>query len=315
MIMISVIVITRNEEKNISRTLRSLKDRRITEIIVSDSNSNDNTSRVVELEAQKDKRIKFKSYHSAPFTAARGRNEGAKLASLDSEYFLFIDGDMEMNTSFIDASLLKFNQDKEIAALSGQMHNYYYNDKMELKKQDLNVYKISENKPGGAMIVRAHIYRQANGYNSNLIVNEESELIYRIKKAGYFFKRIDYLMIIHHTEEPTSNTRFKERMLDRKITGLSHNVVAAIDNPGYFKVLLKENYFTFLTLASGIILISTMITGGLLIGALQFLATFTIIAARNKSLRIPFNYMVYSIGLIAGLLKISSGNIKRRFLT
>ena len=61
MIMISVIVITRNEEKNISRTLRSLKDRRITEIIVSDSNSNDNTSRVVVLEAQKDKRIKIKS--------------------------------------------------------------------------------------------------------------------------------------------------------------------------------------------------------------------------------------------------------------
>lgn len=300
--MISAIIITRNESNNITRTLRSLIDNRITEIIVSDSNSSDNTADIVTSEANRDSRISFYSYTNPPFTAARGRNEGANHASPKSDYLLFLDGDMELIDGFLDAALLALKENTALAALAGQMHNYLYSDKQELIKKDLNVYCIEDNKPGGAILIRAESFKAANGYNSNLIVNEESELIYRVSKNGSSYRRIDKLMVIHHTESATSRSRLTERLLDKKITALSRNVIVAFSNPGYFHPLIKENINTFLMLFSFATLIIFTLFDQLLYGALFIVCSLIFISIKTESLRTPLNHTVYSIGLAAGLL-------------
>jgi len=299
--MITAVVITRNEEKNIARALSSLSDERITEIIVSDSNSSDATKEIVEKAAMSDERIKFISYKTAPFTAARGRNEGARIAKKENSYLLFIDGDMEFIPEFLDESMKALQLDDELFAIAGQMHNYYYDESGCVINKQHNYYRIKDSKPGGAMLVEKKPFNTAGCYNANLVVNEESELCHRLMKVGRKFKRINEPMVVHHTEAHTNKLRIRERILDKKITALSNNLVLVASDFKYFQVLIKENKYTMLS--SLVILLSIFLlalTPKLSVALV--VVCYVGISLKCKSFRIGLNYVIYGAGLLIGVM-------------
>lgn len=297
--MITAVIITRNEEKNILRAISSLTDPRVKEIIVADSNSKDKTKEIVERVGEKDERVRFVCYDTVPFTAARGRNEGLKICSKESDLILFLDGDMELQDGFLDEALSVLEKDEGLAAIAGQMHDYYYDDNCKLVKKKFNVYEVKKNKPGGAWLARALPLRQIGGYTDRLIVNEESELVYRLSLIGKRFKRIDSVMIVHHTELPISKQRIRERLFDKKVMALSLNLMHAVRNPGYFPVLFKENIYTMMAALS--VLFSCVIFFiSFYIGAALSIFLFFLHVVGVKSFRLAINYYVYAIGMILG---------------
>jgi glycosyltransferase involved in cell wall biosynthesis len=299
--MIAVVVITRNEERNIERTLLSLKSDFISEIIVSDSNSNDKTRDIVKKVSIIDQRIELQSYANKPFTAARGRNEGADLCREKTKYILFLDGDMELKPGFIEFSIEKLSENESLAAVSGQMDNYFYDDSNELKYIDVDVYDVKKNNVGGAFMIRSTAFYSAGGFNSALIVNEESHLEFKLNKIGFEMKRFDMPMINHHTELPVSKKRLKERLLDRKITALGRNLYIGLYDVKYILRLYKDNPYT---LISSMLFILMPLLGFInwLLPIMLISCVYFCFAIILKSLRLPINYFVYGAGMVAGFV-------------
>lgn len=301
--MISAIIITRNEEHNIVRTLKALQSPLITEIIVSDSNSSDNTkSKVLEV-AEIDARVSFYSYTTSPFTAARGRHEGVKhIKEISNGYILFLDGDMELEPDFLAVALKCFERQKDLAWLSGQMDNVFYRDDGSLSHMEDNVYDISKQTVGGGALIKKDVYIMSKGFNPELIVNEESELEYRFNKLGFRSQRIGNKMFLHHTEIALSKSRFLERFLDKKITALSHNFKIALTDFGYMKVLVLNNagFFSSLIGIGSLLLLLPFATLDVL-----FLCFFVLLicsAVFHRSFRVALNYIVYAVCFLLYIL-------------
>ncbi len=311
--MIGVVVITRNEESNIRRTLASLKSSLISEIIVSDSNSTDQTSSIVSTLIKGDYRISFTTYYSAPFTAARGRNEGAKVLSGTSEYILFLDGDMELKAGFVEAALDKLADDSKLAAVSGQMDNYFYNDNLDLVNRQLEVYDLKKNQAGGAFLIRKSSFNAVGGFNSNLIVNEEAHLEYKLNIEGYFMQRCDMPMIIHHTEIAISKNRLKERLFDRKLTALGVNVYESFSDIKYFKILFRDNPFTLVS-ALYFLMLPLLFFVDLYFPLIVLVALYFVFVLKLRSLRVSVNYVIYGAGLIFGCINYSIGRLMRKVI-
>ena len=297
--MLGVVVITRNEERNIERTLTSLASNLISVIIVSDSNSTDNTALIVSGLAKEDSRIKFFSYTTAPFTAARGRNEGVKVLPAGVEHILFLDGDMELKPRFIEAAIDALTKNSKLAAVSGQMDNYFYNDRQELVEKQFNVYDVEKNQAGGAFLICRSGFDNVSGFNSNLIVNEEAHLEYKLNQNGWIMKRYDIPMIIHHTEMSVSKTRLRERLLDRKLTALGVNVCESFSDIDYFKILLRDNPYTLIS-SLYILLAPLLFYINPYLSVIALLAIYSTFVFRLRSLRIPVNYLLYGAGVIIG---------------
>jgi glycosyltransferase involved in cell wall biosynthesis len=104
--IVSVVVTTKNEEKNIGRCLESIKNQtypknRI-EIIVVDNNSTDRTKEI----AKKYTKLVF---DKGPERSAQ-RNSGIKRAK--GEYILFLDADMSLSPKIIEECVKKFKDNK-----------------------------------------------------------------------------------------------------------------------------------------------------------------------------------------------------------
>ncbi|ANG61162.1 hypothetical protein A8C75_00950 [Marinobacterium aestuarii] len=219
-----------------------------------------------------------------------------------SSYILFLDGDMELLPGFLNNAISELENNKDIAAVAGQMHNYFYDDSGYLANKELDVYDLTKNIPGGAFLIRKNLFLNVGGFNSDLVVNEESELFFRLSRKGFLFKRIFTPMINHHTEVPTSGMRLKDRLKDRKITALSKNFIVSLSSPAYFFEFLMKNRYTFLY-SLGIIVSMVFVSAGIMnIGVYLLFLIFLFVSFMVKSFRISFNYLVYGFGFLLGLV-------------
>ena len=101
--MLSVIIITLNEENTIPNLLNDLKQQTVNEfeIIIVDSNSDDNTVKVAQKYASNFEQ--FKIIKNEQRGASLGRNTGAQTAKY--ERLLFLDADTRLNTDFIKQAI------------------------------------------------------------------------------------------------------------------------------------------------------------------------------------------------------------------
>ncbi|SDU95150.1 glycosyltransferase [Pseudomonas vancouverensis] len=300
--MLSIVVITRNEEHNIQRTLTSCIALNPLEIIVVDSDSTDNTRSIVQKNINTHSSIKLYTYNTAPFTAARGRNIGIDKVSANANMVLFLDGDMEINKDFLITAVDEFSRQPTLGVLMGQMDNFYYDHNQNLVGVQKNYYDISKHTMGGAMLVSRESLTAVGGFNSELVCNEESEFEYRLNRSGYHGRRIDCKMINHHTEAQRSTRRIRSMILNRRLTGLGINLHIAIRNFGYLKKMFLANQETFLAallllLAPFFILSNNFYT---------FLALtvgfFIYTKIKSKKIRYALNHFVYASGMIIGFL-------------
>ena len=190
--MISVIIPTLNEERELGKTLQNLTEplqRKEIEIIVSDGKSTDKTveiahkyaSRVIVYEGEKRQ------------TIAAGRNLGAERAT--GEYLLFIDADVCIpNPSrALKDVLAEFERDPELVGLTAfvkvRPEDATITDRLIFGFMNYfillinNVFRFGGG-PGEFLFVKTEAFRKINGFREDLPVAEDYDLFRRLKKIG-----------------------------------------------------------------------------------------------------------------------------------
>ena len=194
---LGVVVIGRNEGERLRRCLESINGK-VDRVVYVDSGSSDGSvalalgmgAGVVELDL------------SIPFTAARARNEGAKLLlklTPGLDYIQFVDGDCELVDGWLATAIAYLDGHKKVAMVCGRLRERYpersiYNMLCDIEWDTV----IGETKAcGGIAMVRIAAFKAEGGYRADLIAGEESELCVRLRRRGWQVWRLDAEMALH----------------------------------------------------------------------------------------------------------------------
>lgn len=183
--MISIIIPTLNEEKYLPLLLESIKKQTFKdyEIIVSDSNSKDNTRKIAN-------KFGCRVDVHKEGSPAKARNSGAKLAKED--ILLFLDADVILRRpNFIESNFNEFKKKKLVAAtscveptsksffdnLSHTWINFFHT---------VAAYTKHPRAPGYCIFIKKNIFKRIQGFDENLKVGEDSDLVKKASKHGKF---------------------------------------------------------------------------------------------------------------------------------
>lgn len=193
---IGLVAIGRNEGDRLVRCLASV--RHIPKRVYVDSQSSDQSVAFAKSEG-----IAIVELAAPPsLTAARARNAG--LARLladcpDLEFVQMIDGDCEMQPSWIETALAALRSEPDLALVFGRRRERYpersvYN---ALCDDEWNEPVGESPGCGGDALFRVEALRQVNFYNASMIAGEDTEMSMRLRKRGWRLKRIDAEMTLH----------------------------------------------------------------------------------------------------------------------
>jgi GT2 family glycosyltransferase len=139
---------------------------------------------------------------SIPFTMARGRNTGFQTllaANPDVRFVQFVDGDCEVDASWIATARHFIETEPEVAIVCGFRRERFpeasvYNRLCDLEWQG-PVGDVAE--CGGDAMHRVEAFRKVNGFNETMIAGEEPELCVRLRSSGYRIVRLEQPMTLH----------------------------------------------------------------------------------------------------------------------
>lgn len=194
---LGVVVIGRNEGERLHRCLESIRSQSEW-IVYVDSGSEDDSVKfarslgveVVELDM------------SIPFTAARARNEGLRRLRLlrpHLEFVQFVDGDCELDPTWIATALQVLADRPDAAVVCGRVRERFRNATIFNRLCDIewNTPIGEAEACGGIAPMRAAAVEQAGYYDPSLICGEEADLCRRIRYQGHVILRVDADMTLH----------------------------------------------------------------------------------------------------------------------
>lgn len=181
--MLSIIIPTLNEEKNINRLLKQIISKNVGdqyEIIIADAGSKDKTCEIAK---------SFGARIVKGGLPAVGRNQGAKYAKGD--VLLFLDADLKLSPDLVAKSFKEFkerNLDVASYSLYPQINN------LLLNKVTLNIFYnypariLKKVFPMGAMgiMVRKKIFDSVGGFDEKIALAEDHYFIGQSAKIGNF---------------------------------------------------------------------------------------------------------------------------------
>lgn len=187
--MISVIINTKNEEKNIAKCLKSVKNQDFpaenVEIIVVDNHSGDKTLEIA-------RKYTDKIYKQGPERSAQ-KNFGVRQAH--GEYFLHLDADMTLGKNVLKECIEKISSDKDIVAL-------YIPEIVSGKKYFSKVRRFERSFYDGTIIdgvrfINKEKFLEAGEFDEKLYACEDWDLDKKLKQLG----RLDIIKSpLYHNE-------------------------------------------------------------------------------------------------------------------
>jgi len=189
MVKFSVIIPAFNEEKYITKTLRSLMRQTIEdfEIIVKDGNSRDRTVEVAKKHADK-------VVSTRDFSAADARNQGARYA--DGDILVFVDSDTELPTCALErfAQLMR-NRDVVGGSCRKVPNGGHFLDRLIYEFVNLSTFFSPYLHVGGAhgncMFIRRSVFNEVGGFNPKIKIAEEQEFVRSAMRFGKFIFLLD----------------------------------------------------------------------------------------------------------------------------
>lgn len=194
------VAIGRNEGERFKRCLLSLK-KEGERIVYVDSGSTDGSVNF----AKENGAAVVMLDESEPFTAARARNAGFAALSErwpDAEYVMFIDGDCELLGGFVEDAVTALQRDVTIGVVTGRCRERApeasaYNRLCEIEWRG-PVGEIMA--CGGIFMTTTDVFRDVNGFRSNIIAAEDDDFCLRVRGAGKRIVRIDRDMCLHDAD-------------------------------------------------------------------------------------------------------------------
>jgi GT2 family glycosyltransferase len=220
-VVLSVVVIGRNEGERLSRCLESISQMRplqgSVEVIYVDSGSTDGS-----LERAAHFKVRIIKLESANPCAAAGRNAGWRAAN--APVVLFLDGDTVLESNFIADSIAELN-DPNIAVVFGNRREIspeasIYN---RLLDRDWIMPVGTVEFCGGDALMRREVLESVGGFDERLIAGEEPEMCRRIRALGFSILHVDRPMTGHDL----AMTRFSQYWRRAVRTGYAYAEVSA----------------------------------------------------------------------------------------
>lgn len=189
MVTFSIIIPTFNEEKTLEKTLKTLKNQTLKdfEIIIKDGGS---TDRTLELAKKYADRVVCKDDSSA----ADARNQGADYAK--GIFLVFVDADTELPKDILErfAHLI---QNREIVGGSCRKipQDGDFVDRIIYEFVNISTFCSYYLHIGGAhgncMFIRKNVFKAISGFNPQIRIGEEQELVRKARKFGEFVFLLD----------------------------------------------------------------------------------------------------------------------------
>jgi len=220
-VVLSVVVIGRNEGERLSRCLESISQTRplqgSVEVIYVDSGSTDGS-----LERAAHFKVRIIKLESANPCAAAGRNAGWRAAK--APVVLFLDGDTVLESNFIADSIAELN-DPNMAVVFGNRREIapeasIYN---RLLDRDWIMPVGTVDFCGGDALMRREALESVGGFDERLIAGEEPEMCRRIRALGFSILHVDRPMTGHDL----AMTRFSQYWRRAVRTGYAYAEVSA----------------------------------------------------------------------------------------
>lgn len=180
--MISLIIPCHNEEKYITTLLSSVEKQSLSksffEVIIVDNGSNDETYEIVSL-FMNVSTMNMKLISEPVMGVSRARNTGARHA--DHEVLIFLDADNVIPQTFLATVVDKF-MDASIGAATIQTLAEENRIIGRFVFWALDKIKAYLGRPFGKSIIRKRLFHRIGGFNENIALGENAELLLRIKQ-------------------------------------------------------------------------------------------------------------------------------------
>lgn len=201
---LSIVLITKDQEWNISRLIDSVikyVPAAITkEVVLVDSASRDHTLDIACSYPINILRLK----PDQPLTPSAGRWVGTKYSI--GEFILFLDGDMELCDGWLDRALSVMQTMPNV----GVVYSPWINLPKAMERDNINVLEYAHDEDdginiavaniGGAGMYRRSVLRDVGTFNPYLYSDEEPELAIRIRYAGYDIFKLGHPIAYHYSD-------------------------------------------------------------------------------------------------------------------
>ena len=201
--LVSVIITTKNEEKNIERCLESILNQTYAdiEIIVVDNNSQDATCSLAS-------RFTRKIYNFGPERSAQ-RNYGAVHAH--GRFLVFIDADMKLNKNVVEQCVKVAQKDSSIGGVIIPEISVSQTFWEKVKAFERSFYNESGDKTtDAARFFSRKAYDMVGGYDETITGPEDWDLPEMISQKGYSIVRIKQ-PIYHYEHIPSYFSIIKKK--------------------------------------------------------------------------------------------------------
>jgi glycosyltransferase involved in cell wall biosynthesis len=302
--IVSIIIPAKNEEKNIKRCLRSIKDieypRDDFEVIVVDNGSNDSTVKVSES-------LGAAVYTKTDITISALRNYGAQKAK--GRVLAFLDADCTVNQDWLQNAEKYFGRE-DVACFGAPpiipdnatwVQETWYLVRKKKKKVEEVSWLESMN-----MFIRKDIFDQIDGFDESLITCEDVDISYRLAKRGRILSD-SKIVAIHWGEARTVGEFFRKERWRAK--GNYQGMFRHGFMPGELPSLILPIYFV---LSFFVVLYFLIQRNSMFLGALFFWQIPILGIARlkiNKQFSL-INYcrlvMLYNVYFLARSMSIVS---------
>jgi len=209
---LAIIIPTLNEEHFVGYLLDSIASQSVLpkEIVVVDAYSADKT--VMEVRKRQKTFPKLRLWRIPKFTIARQRNFGVKKAS--ANHILFLDADMEFKDSDALAKYINEVSEKkcDVAAATNLPNSKYWKDQVFFKIEDL-LFKGSRLiwpvVTARNLFVRRTVFEKNGGFDEELTVGEDQELVQRVIRNGSKFIFLNKVSLYTSTRRVQKEGRTK----------------------------------------------------------------------------------------------------------
>jgi glycosyltransferase involved in cell wall biosynthesis len=278
---ISVVIIGRNEEQHIERSIRSvikgteqIKNR---EIVYVDSASEDNTIQIAEQFPVKIVQLK----PEWPLSPSAGRYIG--YLNTSGDFIFFVDGDTVIYKSWLNTGIEFLEKNKNAAGIAGMVHELFVDRDDNILGFMKNRYHqknhISEVKLfGGISLFRRSVLDLVGPFNPFIVADEERELGLRIRKAGYKLVRISHPMAITYADSRETIPEIMRRS-GSNLYNFGKTLRYCQNNGLFFKYLVERFGFIFTFILSIIAVLFVLIFSVIIKKYFVFLIFFVIISA------------------------------------
>ncbi len=290
---LSIIIIARNEAKNIARAIESvfasLKSWPNAEVILVDSASTDATVEIARRYPLTILRLDPSWFLSVP----AGRHIGMLYSHGD--LVLHMDGDMQLDPEWVNRSTSYMLQHPEAGAVGGYYRNVYIKDGEIVGEQDIHrdpQERVQEVRyVGGAALYRRSAIQAMGGFQPYIRGEEGVYISMGIRHAGYKVIQLPCLMSRHYCVPPQSVDYSLRRLKLDMWLGFGQVPRFYLGTPlfwtylkerGAFVVYLTGVLVTFVTFILSLFTGNLMFFGAWLLILFLFMAVYVI---KKRSLR------------------------------